>query len=112
MEITYTHTGTHTDAGINRLTVMNGYFPTERRRRGEKGREENRGETFFHVMGRKMERGLSFVNDSILDSFSSRAVSECIESENMNSLHVEAVDNNIAFTHLHEIRFREATPGD
>lgn len=48
-------------------------------------------------MGRKMEKGLSFVNDSVLDSFSSREVSGCIESENMNRCHSEAVDNN-AFT--------------
>lgn len=62
-------------------------------------------------MCRKMEEGLSFVNDSILDSFSSRAVSGCIESENMNRSQAEAVDNN-AFVHSHEIRFRENTPRD
>lgn len=85
----------HTHTGINRLTVMNGYFPTERRRRrwGEKRWEEKRGEAFFHVMGRKMEKGLSFVNDSVLD-FSSQAVCGCIESENMNRCHAEAVDCN------------------
>ncbi len=82
-----------------------------RRGGGGGGREEKRGEAFFYVVGRKMEKGLSFVNDSVLDSFSSRAVSGCIESENTNRRHAEAVDNN-AFSHPHEIRFRENTPRD
>lgn len=44
-------------------------------------------------MGRKMEEGLSFVNDTVLD-FSSQAVCVRIESENMNRCHAEAVDCN------------------
>lgn len=52
-----------------------------------------------------MEKGLSFVNDSILDSFSFQAASGCIESESMNRCHVMAVENNTV-THLHETRLR------